>query len=126
MALIAGWEFGRMMQAGGYQTIPFITLGLIALLLLDGYRPGLRLLNGVLSAALLLSLSWQLFRTGTAAPTADWALTLAGGLYIGWGMAHPNCPAPTCRRPGLGMAGLALNLGSRHFCLFCGTRRGPS
>jgi phosphatidate cytidylyltransferase len=88
VALIAGWEFGRMMKVGGYQTSPVFTLGLITLLLLDGYLPSLRLLSVILTVTLLTSLSAQLFRAHTSTPTADWALTLAGGLYIGWGMAH--------------------------------------
>ncbi len=87
IALVAGWEFGRMMLAGGYQTTPFFTLGLIILLLVDGYQPSLRLLGLIFAAILLASLSWQLFQISTI-PTADWALTLTGGLYIGWGMAH--------------------------------------
>lgn len=87
VALVAGWEFGRMMQAGGYRTMSVFTLGLIALLLADGYLPSLRLMSAILTVALLTSLSAQLFRASATA-TADWALTLAGGLYIGWGMAH--------------------------------------
>ena len=87
IALIAGWEFDRMMKQGGYHPTPLVTLGLIALLLFDGYRPGLRLLSFILTLTLLLSLTWQLFRPSPT-PTADWALTIAGGLYIGWGLAH--------------------------------------
>jgi phosphatidate cytidylyltransferase len=87
VALIAGWEFGRMMRTGGYHPVSAFILALIALLLLDGYYPGLRLLNGILTVGLLLPLAAQLFRR-TATPTADWALAVAGGLYIGWGMAH--------------------------------------
>jgi phosphatidate cytidylyltransferase len=86
VALVSGWEFSQMMKTGGYTPNPLLTLGLIVLLLLNSYRSDLGL-AGIISLALLLSLVWQLFRT-TAAPTADWALSLAGGLYIGWGMAH--------------------------------------
>jgi phosphatidate cytidylyltransferase len=86
VALVAGWEFNQMMKTGGYTPNPFLILGLIVLLLLNSYRSDLDL-AGIISLALLLSLVWQLFRT-TTAPTADWALSLAGGLYIGWGMAH--------------------------------------
>lgn len=87
VALVAGWEFGRMMNHGGYRTTPFFTLAIIILLLFSSYRPGLRLLDLILTLALLLSLGWQLFRPSPTA-VADWALTLAGGLYIGWGMGH--------------------------------------
>lgn len=86
VALVAGWEFGRMMKAGGYTTEPVLTLGLILLLILNAYRSDLSL-TCILSIFILGSLTWQLF-SHTLAPTADWALTLAGGLYIGWGMAH--------------------------------------
>ena len=87
-ALTAGWEFGGMMKQGGYHPSLFFTLALIVLLLADGYWPGLRLLSVILSLSLLLTLSWQLFQTNTTTPTVDWALTLAGGLYIGWCLAH--------------------------------------
>lgn len=86
VALVAGWEFGRMMKAGGYTTTPFFTLVLIVLLLLNSYRSDLSL-ECILSIILLSSLTWQLFQAKSSSPTADWALTVIGGLYIGWGMA---------------------------------------
>lgn len=88
IALIAGWEFGQMMKAGGYQTTPFITLALILFLLLDAYFAELRLLSLIISVVFLFSMVWQLFQTNTTTPTVDWALTLTGGFYIGWGLAH--------------------------------------
>lgn len=88
IGLLNGWEFGQMMQAGGYRPSRPLMLLLIAALMLDAYFPTLRLLGPILSVALLSSLIWQLFQTDSRAPTADWALTLAGGFYIGWGMAH--------------------------------------
>lgn len=87
VGLIAGWEFGQIIQAGGYHTTPFFTLALIALLLLSSYRSDVSL-ECIVSFFLLSSLVWQLFRQDSPAPTADWALTLAGGLYIGWGLGH--------------------------------------
>jgi len=87
VALIAGWEFGHLMKKGGYQTTHFFTLALIALLLLDSIRSDLSL-TCILSTILLSSLVWQLFQSDSTAPTADWALTIAGGLYIGWSLSH--------------------------------------
>ncbi len=87
IALIAGWEFGRMMAVGGYKTTPAITLLLIGLLLFETQRSDMNL-DCVLSFILFVSIVWQLFRADSTAPTTDWALTLAGGLYIGWGAAH--------------------------------------
>ena len=87
VALIAGWEFGQMMKAGGYQTAPLFTLVLIVVLMYTSYQPWPALLSFALTAILLISLAWQLFQTAPH-PTATWALTLAGGLYIGWGLGH--------------------------------------
>jgi phosphatidate cytidylyltransferase len=87
VGLVAGWEYGRMMKTGGYRTNPLFTLGLILLLILDSYRSDLSLVC-IISTVLLLSLVWQLFDHHSRAPIVDWALTLAGGLYIGWGLAH--------------------------------------
>jgi phosphatidate cytidylyltransferase len=103
IALVAGWEFGRMMKVGGYTTTPLFTLGLIALLILESYRSDLSL-RCIFSAVLLLSLGWQLFDGRSRTPTADWALTLIGGLYIGWGMAH----LVALRGLGNGLAWVAL------------------
>lgn len=87
VTLIAGWEFGLMMKAGNYQTAPLFTLVLIVLLLLNSYRSDLSLAC-IISFILLGALVWQLFQANSMAPTVDWALTIVGGLYIGWGMAH--------------------------------------
>jgi phosphatidate cytidylyltransferase len=77
-----------MMKVGGYHPTSFITLALILALILDAYYVSLRLLSLILTIALLSSLVWQLFRQDTTSPTADWALTLAGGFYIGWSLGH--------------------------------------
>ncbi len=87
VALIAGWEFGQMMKTGGYHTTPLFTLILIGVLIYTSYQANPTLLSFSLTAILLLSLAWQLFRQD-ASPTANWALTIAGGLYIGWGLGH--------------------------------------
>jgi len=88
IALIAGWEYDRMMKVGGYKTTLLFTLALIVLLMVDASWPGWRLLRPIISVMLLSSLIWQLFQADTSTPTVDWALTFVGGLYIGWGMAH--------------------------------------
>ncbi len=87
VGIIAGWEFVRMMRAGGYSPSYVIPLAIIPLLVLDSYAGSLRLLSLIVSLALLGALALQLFRH-TEHPTADWAMAVAGGLYIGWGMGH--------------------------------------
>jgi phosphatidate cytidylyltransferase len=88
IALIAGWEFSRMMNESGYHTTPLLTLTLITLLLLDSYYWPYTHLQIIITLTLIPSLIWQLFRKHTETQTADWALTLVGGFYVGWGMAH--------------------------------------
>ncbi|MCB0194839.1 MAG: phosphatidate cytidylyltransferase [Anaerolineae bacterium] len=88
IALITGWEFSQMMKAKGYYVIHAILLAFIAMLMVDAFYPALGLLEIGISLTLLCSLVWQLFRTNSSIPTADWALTVAGGLYIGWGLGR--------------------------------------
>ena len=88
IALITGWEFCHMMRAKGYDVIYAVLLAFIALLMVDAYLPDLGLLGLGISATLLISLVWQLFRINSSTPTADWALTIVGGLYIGWGLGR--------------------------------------
>ncbi len=123
IGLIAGWEFSQMMKAGGYRTTPVFTLGLIVLLVLNSYRSDFSL-TFIITVILLASLVWQLFRTDSAAPTADWSLTLTGGLYIGWGMAH----LVALRQLGDGLAWVWLALlytwGADTFAYFVGRSLG--
>jgi phosphatidate cytidylyltransferase len=87
IALIAGWEFGQMMTTGGHRTTPLFTLMLIAVLIYTSYQPDSGWLSFALTTILLLSLAWQLF-SAAPGPTVNWALTITGGLYIGWGLGH--------------------------------------
>lgn len=83
----AALEYVRMMQHGGFQVAWGIMLGLIAALVLDAQRPDARLVPLAISLGLLASLTWQMaHRTATA--TADWSLTFAGGVYLGWAGRH--------------------------------------
>ncbi len=85
---VAGWEFCHMMEAGGYHPNQNFTLGLIILLVLDGYFwPNSHALQ-IITFMLIVSLGGQLFSKKSNSPTADWALSIVGGLYIGWGLAY--------------------------------------
>lgn len=118
-ALIAGWEFDRMMQIGGHHSTPLFTLALIAVLIYTSYQPDPEWLSVALTAILLLSLAWQLFSTSPG-PTVNWALTIAGGLYIGWGLGH--LVALRQRPDGLAWVWLALiaTWGADTFAYFAG------
>jgi len=85
---IAGYEYFRMMRVGGYKPSLFWGLILIWLLLLDARYPTWQLTRPALTGVIVLSLCWQLFTKDTSAPTVDWALTIAGALYLGWMAGH--------------------------------------
>jgi phosphatidate cytidylyltransferase len=87
-ALSAGSEFYALLRRAGYLPATSIGLPFIALLLLTTYRSGWNLAQPLVTFALILSLTWQLFQVQSAAPVVDWALTLSGGVYLGWLMAH--------------------------------------
>jgi phosphatidate cytidylyltransferase len=87
-ALLAGWEYGRMMRAGEFRPATSFILALIALILLDVIFPRWGLFRPGLTILVASALFWQLFQTTAKTPPVDWALTVAGGLYIGLGMAH--------------------------------------
>jgi len=79
---LAEVEFCRLMARDGFRPALVFGVGLVWLSLVDAQFPGLGLLRPGLALILLASLTWQLFhRRGS--PVADWALTVAGGLYLG-------------------------------------------
>jgi len=87
-ALLAGWEFYALVQRGGYRPSRLLGLSFIALLLLGAYLPGWGLTWPVVAGMIMFTLGWQLFQKDTSAPVVDWALTVSGGLYLGWLMGH--------------------------------------
>lgn len=87
IVVLATYEFYELMRAGGYH--PATPLGIVFCfaLLLAGRFPALPLVAPIITAALLLSLIWHLVAYEhriTGKPSADWALTVAGALYLGW------------------------------------------
>ncbi len=86
-AIVAGWEFDRMMKAGGYQTALFIILGLILLLILRNLYTIPLTLDLLVSGTILITMVWFLFKNSPN-PIADWSLTLAGALYLGFGLGY--------------------------------------
>ena len=85
---LAAWEFVAMMRKGGFRPEHFsMYLALFSMLILsqwdmDAYLPL------ILTALFIVTLSWQLLLSGRTTPTADWALALAMGLYLGWMGGH--------------------------------------
>jgi phosphatidate cytidylyltransferase len=82
MLSLAEIEFCHLMAQGDFHPTLAFGLGMVWLFLADAQVPELGLLNPGLVLILLASLVWQM-RHRQGAPVADWALTIAGGLYLG-------------------------------------------
>jgi phosphatidate cytidylyltransferase len=92
--------------AGGYQPRTSLGVGIgLALVLAVALRPvvSFELLPLVLTGSILASLIAELLHRKQAGALPDWALTLAGALYVGWLLSHfimlreitkPLLPAP--------------------------------
>ncbi|MBC7259564.1 MAG: phosphatidate cytidylyltransferase [Chloroflexi bacterium] len=85
---LAAWEFRGMMRKGGFRPeflclyLPLAVLLVLAQGRWDAYLPL------ALTALFILTLSWQLLLPNRTTPTADWALALGMGLYLGWMGGH--------------------------------------
>ena len=84
VALLAGYEFSQLMSQGGFAPTTVFVGAIIVISLVDAQLPSLDIAQPGLTWLLIISISWQLFRSKDRMPTANWALTIAGGLYIGW------------------------------------------
>jgi phosphatidate cytidylyltransferase len=88
VACLAAFEFARLMIRGEHRpTLAFI-IAVEAVFFLDAAWPDGQILRPLLLAVMVVTLSIQLFRKDLVQPTVDWALSLAGGLYFGWLLAH--------------------------------------
>lgn len=87
---LAAWEFVALMRRGGRAPWLPATVALIWIPLLDVARPQWRLFAPGLSLVMAAGLAWAMcrFNSGDPEPTSNWALTVAGGLYLGWFGSH--------------------------------------
>jgi phosphatidate cytidylyltransferase len=87
MTLLAGHEFYNLLTKGGYAPSPRLGLLMIAGLIIAATQPTLHLDRPVLAIGLFLSVLWQIRRSPLRRSLTDWALTIAGVVYIGWLMS---------------------------------------
>jgi phosphatidate cytidylyltransferase len=80
-------EFCRLMERERFRPAPAFAIALLWAVLLDAQFPEWRLLRPGVSLVLMASLTWQLVHRESS-PMADWALGVAGALYVGWCGAH--------------------------------------
>lgn len=81
---LATFEFVQLMKRGDYEPTLLFSWGFMGLGLFVARDPAGTWLRPAMAGLLAGSLVWQLLNSQRPAPTADWALTIAGGLYIGW------------------------------------------
>lgn len=83
-ALLAGYEFYRLLASRGHHPATALGLTMIAGFVVAGLQAEGRLARPVLAIGLILSLLWQLGRPSSQRSLSDWAFTVAGSVYVGW------------------------------------------
>ena len=84
---LAVYEFVQLMKLGKFAPSLIFAVAFVWVLLLDAVLPRLALSRPALALLLIAALTWQMrYRDGS--PTANWALTVAGGIYLGVAGAH--------------------------------------
>lgn len=79
---LAAYEFVRLMQQGNFAPTLLLSLAFVWALLIDAYFPAIQLARPAIAALLIIALTWQM-RRRSGTPTANWALTVVIGLYLG-------------------------------------------
>ena len=79
---LAVYEFVQLMKAGKFAPNLIWAIAFVWVLLLDAALPRLNLSQPALALLLIAALTWQM-RRREGSPTANWALTVAGGVYLG-------------------------------------------
>jgi len=88
--MLAGLEYADLLKRDGGGPSSVFVVVVTWLFVLDVNFPQTRWFRFALTVALLGTLVWTLvrFERGHVDSVADWAWTLAGGLYLGWMGAH--------------------------------------
>jgi phosphatidate cytidylyltransferase len=85
---VATFEFVKLMECGEFYPALLFSWGFMGVGLFVTRDPSGAWLRPAVAGLLAGALVWQIFHSQRPAPTADWALTIAGGLYIGWMGGH--------------------------------------
>jgi phosphatidate cytidylyltransferase len=87
LGALAGWEFYALVRRSG--VVPLHWAGILAIFafVASAHWPGSPALLPILTATLIITLIWTLFRQ-EAQPVTAWAWTLGGALYLGILLNH--------------------------------------
>jgi len=88
VALLAGFELFSLLRLRGYHPFTGLGLAITALLVLDPSVMPAVSRQTLLTAVLVFSLLWPLTQRQREGSLVNWALTVAGAIYIGWLAAH--------------------------------------
>ncbi|MFQ5594652.1 MAG: phosphatidate cytidylyltransferase [Anaerolineae bacterium] len=80
--LLAGYEFYVLLANHGYHPASVLGLALMAGLAVAAAQPNVHLGRLVLAAGVIVSLLWQIARSPARRSLSDWAVTVAGAVYI--------------------------------------------
>jgi phosphatidate cytidylyltransferase len=84
---LAVYEFVQLMKLGKFAPNLIFATAFVWVMMLDAVLPRLALSRPALALVLIAALAWQM-RQRSGSPTANWALTVAGGIYLGVTGAH--------------------------------------
>ena len=84
---VATYEFVQLLKTGRFAPNLILAVAFVWVLLLDAVLPRLNLARPALALLLIAAMTWQM-RQRSGSPTANWALTAAGGIYLGIVGAH--------------------------------------
>ena len=82
VTLLAGYEFYALLTTQGNHPAPVLGLALMAGLVIAAAQPDWHLGRPVLVAGVVISLIWQIARSPLRRSLGDWAVTIAGAVYI--------------------------------------------
>jgi phosphatidate cytidylyltransferase len=86
--LLAGYEYLQMLRTRDLAPSYVFTLGLIAFFVIDAQWPQLGLLPFGLFCIPLLALVAEIWHGNAPNSLVNWALAVAGGIYIGFTLSH--------------------------------------
>jgi phosphatidate cytidylyltransferase len=84
---IGAYEFVQLMQHGSFRPNVIFAVALVWVLLVDVVFPKAHTGQPAMTALIIIALIWQM-RHRESSPTANWALGVAGGVYLGLAGMH--------------------------------------
>ncbi|MBS1252660.1 MAG: Phosphatidate cytidylyltransferase [Anaerolineales bacterium] len=84
VTLLAGFEFYRLLGDQGHHPARILGLIMMGGFVIAAMPLSRHLGRPALAAGIILSLLWQIARAPAQRSLNDWALTIAGAVYVGW------------------------------------------